>query len=157
MGHTKEPWIIDEGLNQFQIIRRWGNGVAAKNSSTFGSGHGAHIACIDFVDDDAVPTREQAKANADRIVDCVNACEGIDTENLEMIGRMFADKKLTSTPLHIIDKVEAENKRLREALEEIAEQKTWENLDRRSGQEWDYWKMRALSKTYIARAALREE
>jgi len=92
--HTKEPWIRSYHANGVNFI--------------YSEGRDVHIATCHGGGDET--------ANARRIVACVNSCEGIDTENLEMIGRMFAEKKLASTPLHIIDKVEAENKRLREAL-----------------------------------------
>jgi hypothetical protein len=95
MGHTKEPWVLG-GCS--------GRMITTPDGYT-GDGF---IADVDTLD------------NARRIVACVNACEGVDTENLEMIGRMFAEKKLASTPLHIIDKVESENKRLREALKPFA-------------------------------------
>jgi len=97
--HTKEPWIRSYHANGVNFI--------------YSEGRDVHIATCHGGGDET--------ANAKRIVACVNACKGIDTENLEMIGRMFAEKKLASTPLHIIDKVKAENKRLREALEWYAE------------------------------------
>jgi hypothetical protein len=98
MGHTKEPWV-----NINNIIESHTNGKMDEEY-------------IEYLED-------FSEQDARRIVACVNACQGIDTENLEMIGRMFAEKKLASTPLNIIDKVESENKRMREALEPSAETK----------------------------------
>jgi hypothetical protein len=105
MGHTKEPWRVGRcSVSMGTIVSD--SPVPEVNGSGAIEYYGGHLIAESITRD-----------NARRIVACVNACEGIDTENLEMIGRMFADKKLASTPLHIIDKVESENKRLRDLLE----------------------------------------
>jgi hypothetical protein len=95
MEHTPEPWV-----NINNTIESHANGKMDKEY-------------VGYLED-------FSKSDGRRVVACVNACKLMDIETLEMIGRMIADKKLTSTPMHIIDKVEAENKRMRDALECIA-------------------------------------
>jgi hypothetical protein len=82
---------------------------------------------------------ESSEPDATRIVSCVNACAGIDDPAAELAA------------------IRADNQRMCEALEEIAEQKTWVNLDDRHGTQWDYWKMRTFHLIEIARAALGKE
>lgn len=61
MSHTKEPWYTSDEGGNFRVMAADENG-------------GYTLA--DMCSDDQ-------EANARRIVACVNACEGIDTESLE--------------------------------------------------------------------------
>lgn len=80
--HTKEPWVVaNEYDNRVHVCAPWSNEVRPEDSETFGSYLGAHVCELPF--NDGVPTREQARANARRIVACVNVCAGIGTEILE--------------------------------------------------------------------------
>lgn len=65
--HTPEPWAIWNS----------GDGIIAAEEMWFSHGGIALIACNSKVDGRA------AKANARRIVACVNACAGVDTDLLE--------------------------------------------------------------------------
>ena len=59
MNHTKEPWVISSSL----IVCNEDADVIATCTPNFGLSTLDMLAC---------------KANAQRIVDCVNACEGIE-------------------------------------------------------------------------------
>ena len=70
MSHTKEPWSIDEygrvkadGCNEFLGVQ---------------------------VDGFSLNGGEESKANARRIVACVNACAGLSTDDLEKTGLVSA-------------------------------------------------------------------
>jgi hypothetical protein len=62
--HTPEPWEVRDGM----VIKAVGD-------------DGAYVAAA--VRAPAGHSKEQADANARRIVACVNACAGIPTEDLE--------------------------------------------------------------------------
>lgn len=101
MKHTKTPWKISAtgGL----IVPDNDNPI-----STICRGFGR--------DDDDFPNWE---ANARRIVACVNACEGMKTEELEqMYGGVWRDIFVDSLDKDVlIDELKAKNIRLLETLE----------------------------------------
>lgn len=66
--HTSEPWAIWNS----------GDGIIAAEEKSFSRGGIALITCNSQVDGRA------AKANARRIVACVNACAGLPTKQLEV-------------------------------------------------------------------------
>jgi hypothetical protein len=68
-----------------------------------------HIAYLDGLTD-------QPEANARRIVACVNACEGMDDPQIGISKMCYEPDKARQER----DQAEAENARLREALESIA-------------------------------------
>jgi len=70
MDHTKEPWIKDNHT-----------GIPTNIFSEVGM----RVARCDF---DGDHESLEAQANARRIVACVNACIGIDTETLEAPGSL---------------------------------------------------------------------
>ena len=86
--HAPEPWVISEDSENDILSESYGKGngwyeVAAPVS---GSGN----------DDDA-------QANAERIVACVNACEGIDPE---AVPAMLEALKAAKTLLKLLDDVD---------------------------------------------------
>lgn len=76
--HTPGPWkVAADYENSLHICAPWGDKVKPGSEETFGSCYGAHICGIEY-STSGIATKEKAKANARRIVACVNACEGID-------------------------------------------------------------------------------
>lgn len=72
--HTKEPWRIENSTDIFSADRR----------GDVNDGFQIADCSVDY-DSDADPglSHEERKANARRIVACVNACAGIATRELE--------------------------------------------------------------------------
>lgn len=68
-GHTPEPWRVDS-----QGVAR----VTSQDGRRLVASAGGHSSNVDFEAVDA-----ENKANAFRIVACVNACRGVPTESLE--------------------------------------------------------------------------
>lgn len=64
-GHSPEPWVV-----------RFSTVVYSKSGTTV-----AHVAVRGH--GEALVSDEEVKANARRIVACVNACAGMSTEDLE--------------------------------------------------------------------------
>ncbi len=87
-GHTKEPWRVkhaEHGSNCFYVVDSDATSAVARVTNYKMQGVG--------------------EANARRIMACVNACEGIDTELIEprMLGDQIAAK------MAVIDKCERLN------------------------------------------------
>ena len=76
--HTKEPWYADEQSYDSSNFYIRGSDKNGKRL-TFGKGAIAHLPRSTIM-----PT----EANARRIVACVNACQGISTEELEAYKRV---------------------------------------------------------------------
>ena len=76
--HTKEPWHL--------YVQRGDGHIAILKGRTEGKVINEGIAFMDAV---LIGTKHRAKrkANAERIVACVNACAGIDTEDLEQFSQ----------------------------------------------------------------------
>lgn len=117
MEHTKTPWAV---FNATDIFPQWDDRGMNKICSTdidspltgvfFGTPNGR----ADLEADPEAKTHipfDEAKANARRIVACVNACEGIQTEMLELFGAEFWEKESKE-----IEQLQAQNERLLEAL-----------------------------------------
>ena len=114
MKHTPEPWKVDKRVGCLAIY----------NS-------GLEINCMqDLTSDDRIAywsgskddngdwfVPDAIKANAARIVACVNACAGIETETLNGEGTL---KEVITMRKRKYDKLKADTDRLAEALEEIA-------------------------------------
>jgi hypothetical protein len=102
MEHTKEPWEVKTVPNTDQtyfIQSKIGTIASVKN------GYGW----------------QEVEANARRIVACVNACAGIPTESLNQGGLdALIDAHIRIGRSNTINCLQAENKRLREALKQIA-------------------------------------
>lgn len=83
-GHTKEPWFV------FNLSDVFTNGRHGREND----GHQIADCSVDFSsDDDPGLSYAEAKANARRIVACVNALQGVSTEHLEKYGLPdFAEK-----------------------------------------------------------------
>lgn len=65
MKHTPGPWKTEEHDHRFTIVAPWSETLRAGSSNTFGSYLGAHICEIEYCSsENAVPTRDQAEANA---------------------------------------------------------------------------------------------
>ncbi len=77
--HTPEPWAVFMSNDDEKLL-----GVG---SAETGEGITDHRGGIWNWDD------TQGRANARRIVACVNACKGIPTEELEKGTRLFLDAK----------------------------------------------------------------
>lgn len=82
MSHTKEPWVIDGD-------ERHPDGSGAFISAYFSQPDGGRIGKTFF---NCGIDEEMCRANARRIVACVNACAGIETPTLEGLSlRKMAD------------------------------------------------------------------
>jgi len=93
--HTPEPWYFEEYSGLFEIQTEPG------------------YTCHNILDKDQDPN---AEANAQRIIDCVNACAGI--ENLQVLTAIFkAAKGLRTTEL--ITELTQQRDELLAALEDI--------------------------------------
>lgn len=75
MSHTKGPWRNQEGFNTIYALSDGDAGLT--------------IAIAKLLDDQVNGGIQEANENARRIVACVNACEGSDTEVLESLGLDF--------------------------------------------------------------------
>lgn len=97
--HTPGPWIIDEDASSFDIFSDAEVGtpfIASIRRSALSSG-------LD----------ELARANARRIVACVNACEGVPTEVLE------AEKYINSASFGLRRSIKKQRDELLAALEMV--------------------------------------
>ena len=89
--HTPEPWYVldhkKEGFEEpayiIEICRAWGEEVKPATTPGYGSCYGIHILRIEHQNDNPCVPYFTARASADRIVACVNACAGIYNEALE--------------------------------------------------------------------------
>jgi hypothetical protein len=70
--HTKEPWIV------IDFDPHHGTYIEDEHGETI-----CDLYVIDRITDKPIQ-QNNAEANARRIVACVNTCEGIDTERLEL-------------------------------------------------------------------------
>lgn len=79
MSHTKEPWIVFERSikEDFQCI-----GLSPESGRTIGAVMGGETSGPHFVNSTA-----ECESNARRIVACVNACTGADTNWLESMAK----------------------------------------------------------------------
>ncbi|MGX5834764.1 hypothetical protein ACWIJ6_11595 [Aeromonas piscicola] len=77
--HTQEPWKL------------------YRNDQSVGDARGYAVCDVWPRGDDGMAS-EEGKANARRIVACVNACEGIDTDLLEKATSMRLDLNLVKKP-----------------------------------------------------------
>jgi hypothetical protein len=77
--HTQEPWKL------------------YRNDQSVGDANGFAVCDVWPRGDDGMAS-EEGKANARRIVACVNACEGIDTDLLEKATSMRLDLNLVKKP-----------------------------------------------------------
>ena len=116
--HTPTPWKIEERGMYSDDIR--------------GGGSNSPIVCMLSLD---AKTLTEMKANARRIVACVNACEGIDTEVLEALPLNFKQHAIE------FEILKAQNARLLEALKGFAEYTgemiypvSWQDVVRETGE-----------------------
>lgn len=72
--HTKEPWCVGDTTHE--------NGEFIETAIMALEGRAAIAVCLDF----GFNNLGMREANARRIVACVNACAGIDTEKLEGVN-----------------------------------------------------------------------
>lgn len=106
MQHTKEPWNGKNIPLTASALERAGFYIVFTNNPA---------------------TKDEAEANARRIVACVNACEGMDTESLESIaGRIAAKSALQMHAYYVSNKakvaaMEQQRDKLLAVLTEIAE------------------------------------
>jgi hypothetical protein len=104
--HTHEPWKYQEGF---------------ANVYSFSNGDWGTTQHIAKMNNEQIPGgKDEAEANAHRIVACVNACQGLGTEWLEqnkIIDNLRTDEQLPPTDteamltqvMERIDSLEAEN------------------------------------------------
>lgn len=77
MSHTKEPWgFTDHGVSEVNVY--------SENTQE----------CVAVLDGEGSwswfnKTADMHRANARRIVACVNACEGIDTDSLRLLPKQL--------------------------------------------------------------------
>lgn len=71
--HTPEPWVQWEGTDSIYA------GDIIKNTPSVLTGSYVRVADCDMFDN----TWEVNAANTKRIVDCVNYCKGVDTDDIE--------------------------------------------------------------------------
>ena len=115
MNHTPEPWRVELRNEPLGDTGDYEGVVEILSGS-------AQRPIIQFWDES-----EESEANARRIVACVNACEGMDTESLESIaGRIAAKSVLQMHANYIRSKAKAQSleqqrDKLLAALTEIAE------------------------------------
>ncbi len=70
-NYTKGPWEVNlDSKNKVVVVSPWSEKVKPINTATFGDCRGASICEMEY--NSGIPTKEQAKANAKRIVQCVN-------------------------------------------------------------------------------------
>lgn len=93
--HTQEPWKL------------------YRNDQSVGDARGYAVCDVWPRGDDGMAS-EEGKANARRIVACVNACEGIDTDLLEKATGMRLDQASVKQP-EIIDELNVAVASLNEA------------------------------------------
>lgn len=98
--HTPEPWKV-AGFLGIYPKDRLDTAIIATLANNSGAARGVDI----------------SEANARRIVACVNACEGLETENLENAGLLRDGLESVQGR---IKELKAENERFRNALKEIA-------------------------------------
>lgn len=99
--HTPEPWAIDP---DDRPNMHWNNHIVSEANPNI---------AICFMAHDGTEQNERGEANARRVVACVNACAGIDTELLEIIADN--DKTLAG----VIANVEKQRDELLAALEKM--------------------------------------
>lgn len=107
--HTPEPWSIgryDE--------------ISASTSDNFGGRINLVGVSTPIT---AGPDMDEAKANARRIVACVNACAGINTENLEQ------NKPLLSGLRSLNDRIRNAERQRDQLLAALKEARRWLNGD----------------------------
>jgi len=96
MEHTKEPWSLGEWIDDQE---RYIDAVNGDKDLNFTKWEGLAVV---FGSDDFPGGHEKCEANARRIVACVNALQGVDTETLEKaislgivdvtMGNMFSSR-----------------------------------------------------------------
>lgn len=96
MSHTKEPWAIGRDDRPGM---QWNNHIVSLNDQN---------QTICFMSHDNTPENEEGEANAQRIVACVNACAGIQTEHLERCNAIGA-----------VDEILAERNELKKQRDEL--------------------------------------
>lgn len=74
MEHTKEPWVVGSIIEDYpdQDDESWAGAADGAIEITWNAGAPIAYVCLD----------ERMQANARRIVACVNACEGIPSDNV---------------------------------------------------------------------------
>jgi len=69
--HTATPWKVNDSTeNTINVVSPWSDKVTESNFKTFADYRGAHICEMHY--NTGTPSKEQAEANAERIVHCVN-------------------------------------------------------------------------------------
>ena len=138
MSHTPEPWRVE--LRNVPL----GDTGDYEGVVEILSGN-AKRPIIQFWDES-----EESEANARRIVACVNACEGMDTESLESIaGRIAAKSVLQMHANYVSNKakvaaMEQQRDKLLAALERIGKYPASRE------DELGYMKCRAIANAVIA-------
>jgi hypothetical protein len=109
--HTPEPWVIADHLGKIEgkvMIIGGGKGETGKPYAIAG--------IFDFSDEDR-ESIEEAKANAQRIVSCVNACAGLTQDELNFSISDGGIKKSVSGLLEAARDLEAQRNELLTMLE----------------------------------------
>jgi hypothetical protein len=150
MEHTPTPWKVYNSTDVFTDLGQANRqGIHADKTTAW------HIADCSvgktLVDGDLVELSfKEAQANARRIVACVNACEGVETENLERgIIKQMGEEWNENHPAEL-ERLRQQNAALVDALTRIRD-----HMDM-DGYEAGAWKALALEMADVARAAIAE-
>jgi hypothetical protein len=89
MSHTKEPWAVHRHIARIIPAEHMNRPIGAHEDAAIDrETYAQEICAMHWPDRNR--SEDEVRANARRIVACVNACAGYSTEDLEQFGRWIS-------------------------------------------------------------------